>query len=121
MRLKPALLIALPVLLTSGMAAAMDANSFYLRASALKKLGAAAVLTSDFSTLKAEAEAADKSVRAENARAKAKGTPLFCAPAKVEFNADQLLAEFRKIPENRRRAISVRQAWREIAIRKYPC
>lgn len=121
MRLKPALLIALSVLLTSGMAAAMDAHSFYVRGVALKKMGPTAVLTSDFSTLKAEAEAADKSVRAENARAAAKGKPLFCAPAKVQMSADQLLAEFRKIPETRRRAISVRQAWREIAIRKYPC
>lgn len=110
-----------PLLLLSGMAAAMDAHSFYVRGTALKAQGATAVLTSDFRVLKAEAEAADKSVRAENARAKAKGKPLFCAPDKVEMNADQLLTEFRRIPIERRRTISVRQAWREIAIRKYPC
>ncbi len=121
MRLKPSLLIATPLLLLSGMAAAMDAHSFYVRGSALKRQGVTAVLTNEYQRLKVEAESADKTVRAENARATARGAPLFCAPAKVEMNADQLLAEFRRIPEKRRRAISVRQAWREIAIRKYPC
>lgn len=114
-------LAAFSLLLLSGAVSAMDAHSFYVRGSALKKQGPTAVLTSDFRMLKAEADAADKSVRAENARAKARGKPLFCAPEKVEMNADQLLAEFRNIPEKRRKAISVRQAWREIAIRKYPC
>lgn len=99
----------------------MDAHSFYVRGTALKKMGTAAVLTSDFRTLKAEAEAADKAVRAENARARGQGKPLFCPPAKVEMSAEQLLAEFRNIPEKRRRALTVRQAWREIAIRKFPC
>lgn len=114
-------LAALPLLFVAGAASAMTAHSFYVRGTALKNQGVAALLTSEYRILRAEAEAANTSVKAENERAKANGRALFCAPAKVEINADQLLAEFRKIPETRRRAISVRQAWREIAIRKYPC
>lgn len=109
------------LLLISGAAMAMDAHSFYTRATALKGYGAAAVVMPEFKKLKAEAEAADKAVRAENAREKAKGKALFCAPAKIDMTPDQLLAELRRIPVERRKAMTVRAAWREIAIRKYPC
>lgn len=101
--------------------AAMDAQSFYVKGSALNRQGAAALLTADFQIISAEMKSADKSVKAENDRAKAAGRPFYCAPATNNMTADQLLAEFRRIPQQRRQKISVRQAWREIVARKYPC
>ena len=99
----------------------MDAHSFYVRGTMLKAQGPTAVLMPDFQVLKAEMDSAIKAVTAENGRAKKAGRPLFCAPAKPEMSADQLLAEFRRIPTERRKKISVRQAFREIAIRRFPC
>jgi hypothetical protein len=37
------------------------------------------------------------------------------------MNAEQALTEFGKIPQQRRKAMTVRQAWRDILIRKFPC
>ena len=99
----------------------MDAHTFYVKGSALNRQGASALLSPEFPTLKAEMESAIKQVGAENDRAKTRGKPLYCAPAKPDMTADQLLAEFRRIPQERRRKITVRQAWREIAIRRFPC
>lgn len=114
-------LVGLCALFVATAANAMTAETFYVKASALKRQGISAMLSSDFSVLKSEMEKAVKSVKAENAAAKAKGKPLYCAPEKVAIKSDEVIAEFGKIPRDRRKRLTVRGAWREIAMRKYPC
>lgn len=99
----------------------MDAQTFYAKAVALNRMGTPALVTQDFQTLAAEMKAADRALRSDNDRAKAQGRALYCPPASNDMTADQLLAEFRRIPLERRKKMSVRQAWREIAVRRYPC
>jgi flagellin-specific chaperone FliS len=46
---------------------------------------------------------------------------LFCAPKKYRLTAAQFLEEFASIPQERRRIQTVRDAWREIVMRRFPC
>ena len=100
---------------------AMDAETFYMKAVALKKRGMGAVLSKDLRPMMTVFKAAADSVKAENERARAGGSALFCAPTKYRLTAEQFLAEFGKIPQTRRRTQTVREAWREIVIRRFPC
>jgi hypothetical protein len=110
------ILISLPAA-----AMAMNAQSFYARGMALKNMGPAAMVSPDLQPLLDEAKRSSKLVKAENDKAKLAGKPLFCGPAKNSMTAEELLAEFGRIPKPRRSKITVTQALREIAIRKYPC
>ncbi|MFC4293423.1 hypothetical protein ACFOWX_13450 [Sphingorhabdus arenilitoris] len=100
---------------------AMDAQSFYVKGLALQKKGTAAILSPEIRPLMSEMRSAGKAVKAENDRAKAAGNPLFCIPDNHGMDANKMLAEFGKIPSNRRSKMSVTQALREILIRRYPC
>jgi hypothetical protein len=115
------LLLAFVLLSTAISANAMSAQTFYAKALVLQRQGYTAIFSSDYHALKAEIEVAAKSVKAENDAAKAKGKALYCPPAKVKIDADKVIREFGAIPVSRRKQITVRAAWREIAIRKYPC
>ena len=100
---------------------AMDAETFYVKAVALKKKGMGAMFSRDLKPMARLFETAADSVKAENERARANGAPLFCAPKKYRLTADQFIHEFSRIPQERRRQQSVRDAWREIVIRRFPC
>jgi hypothetical protein len=114
--------VAAATLLSTSAAFAMDADTFYTKGLALQKRGMAAMFSSDLKVVMSELKAAATSVKAENDTAKANGAPIYCAPAKPQkMSPEQLLAEFGKIPAARRKTQTVRAAWREIAIRKYPC
>lgn len=102
-------------------AQAMDAETFYVKAVALKKRGMGAMLSKDLRPMMTVFKAAADSVKAENERARASGDALFCAPVKYRLTAEQFLAEFGNIPQTRRRTQTVREAWREIVIRRFPC
>ena len=100
---------------------AMDAETFYVKAIALKKKGMAMMFSKDLRPMARHFEAAADAVKAENEQARAAGKPLFCAPKKYRLTADQFITEFGRIPQERRRKQSVRDAWREIVIRRFPC
>lgn len=120
--MKNRMLVATAALLFGATAAdAMTAHNFYVKAVALNQMGPAALLTDDFQRLSSEMKSASKALKAENEIAKSKGKALYCAPEKIDMTPNQLLAEFARIPTPRRKTITVRQAWREIAMRKYPC
>jgi hypothetical protein len=119
MRINGILVIGLLFVATA--ANAMTAQTFYTKATALKRQGYSAMFSSDLKLLTNEMKAAVKSVKAENAVAKANGKPLYCAPDNVQINSDEVIAAFGAIPASRRKNMSVRAAWREISIRKYPC
>ncbi|MEP7349648.1 MAG: hypothetical protein ABI668_06805 [Sphingorhabdus sp.] len=99
----------------------MDAETFYMKAVALKKRGMGAMFSKDIKPMMTVFKMAADSVKAENEQARATGLPLFCAPAKYRLTADQFLTEFGNIPQTRRKAQTVRDAWREIVIRRFPC
>ncbi|NJM50682.1 MAG: hypothetical protein HC843_07240 [Sphingomonadales bacterium] len=105
----------------SSAAQAMDAHSFYTKGRALEKKGMAAVFSSEFKPLMTEMKMAGKTVKAENEKAKADGKPLYCTNGKEAMTPKILLAEFGKIPDDRRPKITVTQALREILSRRYPC
>lgn len=109
------------LLLCAVPAYAMDAETFYVKAVALKKKGMAAMFSKDLKPMARLFETAADSVKAENEKARALGKPLFCAPKKYRLTADQFIAEFSRIPQERRRTQTVREAWREIVIRRFPC
>ena len=115
---------AAAIALTLGSTAlhAMDADTFYNKGLALQKRGMTAVFSSDLKVVMNEFQAAAKAVKADNVVAKAAGQPIYCAPAKGrKMSSDQLLAEFGQIPASRRKTQTVKAAWREILVRKYPC
>jgi hypothetical protein len=120
--MKYTLLIASGALVLCAVPArAMDAETFFVKALALKKKGMSAMFSKDLKPMVRVFEAAADSVKAENERARAAGNPLFCAPKKYRLTADQFIAEFSRIPQERRRTQTVREAWREIVIRRFPC
>ena len=115
------LLASSTLLLCSTAGQAMDAESFYLKAVALKKKGMKAMFSSDLKPMINVFKSAADSVKAENEKARSAGKALFCAPKKYRLTADQFLNEFGNIPQERRRIQTVRDAWREIVIRRFPC
>jgi len=108
-------------LLLTPPAYAMDAETFYMKAVALKKKGMAAMFSKELKPMARIFEAAADSVRAENEQARVAGTPLFCPPKKYRLTAEQFIGEFSRIPKERRRIQTVRDAWREIVMRRFPC
>lgn len=116
--------LPLAIVAASSLAApawAMDADTFYTKGVALQKRGMAAMFSSDLKLLRAEIDAASKAVKAENASAKSAGKPLYCPPADAQITSDQLLIELEAMPKDRRQSLTVRDAWRSILIRKFPC
>jgi hypothetical protein len=119
--MKFAVLIASGALLCAVPAQAMDAETFYVKALALKKKGMGAIFSKEIKPMAQLFQAAAASVKAENEQAHAAGRPLFCAPKKYRMTAEQFLESFASIPQERRRIQTVRDAWREIVIRRFPC
>jgi len=119
--MKYAVLVASGALLSAVPVNAMDAETFFVKAVALKKKGMGAVFAKDLKPMIKVFETAADSVKAENEAARSAGSPLFCAPKKYRLTADQFIGEFGRIPKERRRIQSVRDAWREIVIRRFPC
>jgi len=116
------LLIALaPV--TAANAQNMPLNQFLAKATALEKKGPMALFSSDMGLLKKEMQASGKELRAERLAAKAAGrAPAFCPPEKgVEMDAKEILSHFRSIPQAQRNRMRVKDAFRSLMVRKYPC
>lgn len=119
--MKYAVLVVMGALLWAAPANAMDAETFFVKAVALQKRGMGAVFAKDLKPMIRIFESAANSVKAENEAARATGSPLFCAPKKYRLSADQFIGEFSRIPKERRQTQTVREAWREIVIRRFPC
>lgn len=81
--MKFALLLAIGVLLAAIPANAMDAETFFIKAVALKKKGMGAVFAKDLKPMMRVFEAAAKAVKAENDVARTIGAPLLCEPKKI--------------------------------------
>ena len=125
MRLTPfaaaAVLIATPA-----WAAADDVNaeSFYVAANELMGKGMRAMFDSRTRPMMAQFKAAATWVKTENAAATAKGAPIYCVPPaarKKGTGALDIVARIGRLPQAQRNASTLRQAWRAVLIRDYPC
>ncbi|QWC56641.1 hypothetical protein F7D01_05620 [Erythrobacter sp. 3-20A1M] len=114
--LVPAMALARP--------ADMNADTFYVASVELLGKGMGALLDKRTKPMMAAMKDAGAAVKAENDAAAKAGRPLYCVPESAKkkgvgprFVVDRLGA----IPQQRRRALTLRQAWREILVREYPC
>ncbi len=80
-----------------------------------------ALLRSDFRRLTQEVRESFRTLRSENATARASGrTPPNCMPERVSLSAEDVLERLEGVPTDRR-SISVTQALREWMSERYPC
>jgi hypothetical protein len=101
---------------------AMDVATFLAKADALQRQGMLAMFSSDIGLLKGEIQQDGKALRAEQAAAQRAGRrPAFCMPAKAQVQSDELIAHLRTVPAAERSRTQVRDAFRTLIVRKYPC
>lgn len=115
-----ALFLVLPM---AALAAPGDMNvaTFLGKADALKAQGMTAVFSSDVGVLKAEGKGAAQHYKARLQAEKAQGRPSSCPPPGVKVNSDDLLAFLRTYPPAARPRVSMKQAFADYFIKKYPC
>lgn len=102
----------------------VNAHSFYVSARSLLSKGMRAMFDGRRKPMMAQFRDASLAVKAQNDAARARGTPLYCISETQrkkgmtpQFIVDQLGA----IPEQQRRTMSLKAAWRDILVRQYPC
>jgi len=117
-----ALFLAAPLLIAA--AGDMSVAEFLPRAEKLKGKGAMAIFSrAELKALGAEVGGAIKANKAEREAAiRAGRRPDYCPPAGgVKLGADEILAEFRRVPVAERRRTTVRQVMKTMARRRWPC
>lgn len=99
---------------------AMSVADFLTKADALKAKGMAAMFSLDVGLLKAEITGASTAYRADLA---AKKLPRSCPPPKgsAKMSSDELIANFRTIPAAQRPLTSVRTAFGNYMVKRFPC
>jgi hypothetical protein len=99
---------------------AMTVADFLGKADALQARGFTAMFSSDIGVLKEEIKSASTAYRDHVDTGKA---PRSCPPAKgtVKTSSDELLAAFRTVPAADRTRLSVRAAFADYMIRRFPC
>lgn len=117
---KPTLILALAASLLASSASAMTVQEFLTTADGIPR-NPTALLRADTRRLMNEMKAAFKTIRDEQAAARAAGRrPATCVPDKVSVNTGEILGRFSSIPPQRR-GISVTQAVREWMAEAHPC
>ena len=98
----------------------MPVSEFLAKADALKAKGMAAMFSTDIRLLKAEVNAAATSYRADVNDGK---PPRSCPPPKgwAKLNADELMANFRLLPPAQQTTTSVRAAFANYMVSRFPC
>ena len=100
----------------------MTLATFLAKADALKKRGALALLSSDFSLLKSEVEASNQAYIARlQADRAANRAPHSCPPQRAGMSSDELLAHFERYPAADRSRTTVRQGFFDLMKRRFPC
>lgn len=102
----------------------VNADGFYLAASDLMGKGMRAMFDQRTRPMMAQLKAAATAVKAENLAATAKGAPLYCVPPvarKKGMGVQDVVARLGRLPQAQRRASTLRQAWRAVLIRDFPC
>ncbi len=120
-RLSMALMLA--ALPTAALAQTMSAETFHLRAQALKKKGAMAIFSrGEIKALTSEAQAAAKKAREQRlATLSAGGKPRSCPPEGSKMGSDEFMERLAAIPRSERARIDMTEATVRILATKYPC
>jgi len=116
--------VALGLLLSAAASAqSMNAETFYQRATALKKRGPFALFSSDYGLLTSEGQAAGAKARQDRMAAIAGGRkPRYCPPADVHGMAStEFLDRLGAIPASERSRIDMLEATNRLLAAKYPC
>ena len=114
-------LVAIPV--TALHAQTMPAATFLAKAEALKKKGALALFSSDMGLLKKEMAGSANVLRTERLAAQKAGRkPAYCPPAKQSgLSPDEIIGHFRSIPPAQLQRMQVKDGFRGLLAKKYPC
>ena len=100
----------------------LTAAQFLTKASNLKKLGPAALLSGDMKILRTEGEAAGKYYRALIKQQRKDGSALHsCPPKKGNLNSGELITHLQSIPAAKRETLPFRSAFLSLMKKKYPC
>lgn len=102
----------------------MSVATFITKATALEKQGPLALMSSDLRLLKAEMTGAGAFYRAQLAADKNAGrAPHSCPPAKgsVKMNSNEIMAHMRSYPVAQRNSVSLKQAFRDMMGKRFPC
>lgn len=115
-----AVALGLAAMLLATAAQAMTVQEFLTTAAGIPR-NPTALLRSDTRRLMNEVKGGFRTLRQEQAAARAAGrSPASCMPERVPVSTDALLARFNDIPAGRRN-ISVTQALGEWMAERYPC
>lgn len=118
---KIALVVGLAATLLATAAEAMTVQQFLTAAARIPR-NPTALLRSDTRRLMDEFKGGFRTIRAEQAAARAAGrTPATCMPERVSMSPDEILGRFNAIPAGRRGSLSVTDALREWMAERYPC
>ena len=102
----------------------VDAESFYVEATRLHAKGMAAMFDKRTKPVMAQMRDAGETVKAENEAATRAGRPVYCVPAaarKKGIDADFIVDRLGRIPRAQRQRMTLKQAWRSVLVREYPC
>ena len=107
---------------TTATAQNMPLQTFFLKAEALEKRGALALLSSDYKLLRREMQTSAAQLRNERlAAAKARTKPAYCPPTSTPLTSEEIVTHFRAIPVAARLKMSTRDGFRSLLAKKYPC
>jgi hypothetical protein len=97
----------------------MPVSTFLAKADALAAKGMMAMFSSDVTALKSEIQMASAAYRTNPASR----APRSCPPpqGQAKISSDEIIAAFRTMPPAQRTTISVKMAFTELMIRRYPC
>jgi hypothetical protein len=116
--------VALLTFSSAAVAQSMNAQTFYKRATALKKKGPLAIFSGgEIKALMNEGQASGKAAGAAYDADKKAGMPTrFCPPpGKRQMGSDEYMQRLAAIPAAERARIDMTEATTRILIAKYPC
>ena len=116
--------VALLTFSSAAVAQSMNAQTFYKRATALKKKGPLAIFSGgEIKALMNEGQASGKAAGAAYDADKKAGRPTrFCPPpGKRQMGSDEYMQRLAAIPAAERARIDMTEATTRILIAKYPC
>ena len=116
------LLIALSLVAVAAPAsAAMTTGTFVTRARALQAQGVAAVLSPDFQTLRGEAQAATKQLKAERAARQAAGKkPIACVPEGQSIGIVDMLDGLDALSPAEKK-LPLKDGYAHVLAKRFPC
>lgn len=117
----PIVAALVPLLLAAPAGAAMTVGTFVTKATALRANPLTAVVSPDFGTLRAEAQAAAAQLKADrDARRAAGKPPIACVPAGESIGILDMLDGLAALPATDQR-LPLKDGYAKVIARRFPC